>query len=218
MIQTTEINDFISKYKPDYVVLDCDGTLYPDINSVRVSFNGLLMDYLKNKFNFNELQAAEFVSNNKRKFDTESEIAACFQAGIDEDEFNIKVIEKIPLDSIGIEKSFEWKKITQQQIPIIIFTNNSSFFAHQIATKLGIISSVIKIFGEKELSYKRKPDIKSFEQVVFFVGDNAKILYFDDDDSCLITAKKFGWNTVKPLYKNLVLEKNPSIDGLLLKN
>ncbi|MDO8609270.1 MAG: methyltransferase domain-containing protein [bacterium] len=217
MLKTTDINDFIKIHNPDYIVLDCDGTLYPEIGNARTLFIKILINYLRDKFKYTEAQAFDFVSNNKTKFCTESEIGACLLAGINEDEFNQEVLKKIPLDSIGIERAFDWQKILKYNIPIIIFTNNSSFFADLIVKKIGIASDVIKIFGEKELDYKRKPDVKTFEKVTAFIGDKTRVLYFDDNNLCLAIGKKMGWNTVKPLFKNSFTSNFFSIDGLLIK-
>ena len=217
MIETSKIVDLVSLFSPDYIVLDCDGTLYPDIFAVKKDFDQLLSSYLQTKFNYSSDQCNEFIASNKIKFHTVSEIAACLQAGIDEQEFNEQVISKISLNTIGINTSFNWQSISEE-IPIIIFTNNSSYFAHRIAIELGIDTRIIKIFGETELYYYRKPDKRCFETVDSFIGGNAKVLYFDDDISCLTTSKEFGWNTVLPVYKTLLdVKPTTSLDGILLK-
>ena len=218
IIKTGNIDNYMDMFHPECVVLDCDGTLYPEIGTAREIFNDLLSEYLKNKFKYSRRQVLRFLSDNKLRFSTVSEIAACLLWGIDENELNKNVIEKMPLERIGIKRAFEWHRILKHDVPIIIFTNNSSFFARLIAKRLGIFEGVSKIFGEKELSCKRKPEIETFGRIVSFLEDKNNILYFDDDDSCLSVGKKLGWHAVKPIFGNSIVDMSACVDGFLIEN
>ena len=196
----TDLNKLIDKYKPTHVVLDCDGTLYPNILKARRIFDDLLSKFLFNKFGYTKEEADKFISKNKIKFNTESEIGACILSGIDNEEFIENVIKLIPLDFLGIKDSLIWTNLLKYKLPLIIFTNNSSEFALRIVEKIGISENIKHIFGEIELRFLRKPDFKAYNVVSNFLGNNVRVIYFDDNENCLDSGKRSGWITVLTVF------------------
>lgn len=192
----TKVKDLIDLYNPTHIIIDCDGTLYPDIEAARKEFNNLLYVFLQNKFGYSKKEADNFISENKKKFNTVSEIAACFLAGIDEVEFNKYVLKPIQLNNLGVHRSGVWRELLEYNIPVILFTNNSSYFALCVAKEIGFYKKVASVFGEVELSFLRKPDAKTFDTVSDFISKDSRVLYFDDDPYCITAGKKKGWESV----------------------
>ncbi len=194
------ICEFIERYNPQYIIIDCDGTLYPNIFEARSVFYESLYNFFSKKFNYSRKNTDIFLREQKEKYGTVSEIAACLLSGIDEVEFNTEVIESMDLEDLDIGTSSPWCILLEYNIPIIIFTNNSSFFASLIARKVGIIHNVEHIFGESELHFVRKPSKEVFKVVTNFLPKDSRILFFDDDELCVKMGNNFGWKSVQVVY------------------
>ncbi len=195
------ISELISEHSPEYIVLDCDGTLYPDIMKAREVFYETLYAFLLKKYGFETEHAKDFIRIQKEKFNTVSEIAACLLSGVDEEEFNREVIAPMDLDMLGIGESSPWKVLSQYDIPLIIFTNNSSYFASRIASRVGVVNCVKRIFGESELGFVRKPSAEVFEVVSRSLPQASRVLFFDDDTACIEMGKGFGWKSVHTFFE-----------------
>lgn len=194
-----ELGELIDFYKPTHIVLDCDGTLYPNIFEARRIFNNLLDEFFLKKFGYTKEETDNFINENKVKFNTVSEVAACILGGVDEKIFTEAVVNQIPLDILGIENS-KWVGLLKYSLPLAIFTNNSSEFAFRIAEAIGISKNVKRIFGEVELDFLRKPDILAYKIVSDFLGNEANVLYFDDNNECLVSGKKIGWISILSIF------------------
>lgn len=199
-----ELGELIDLYKPTHIVLDCDGTLYPNISEARRIFNNLLDEFFLKKFGYSKEETAKFVNENKVKFNTVSEIAACILGGIDAKMFTEGVIKQIPVETLGIKDSLRWVGLLKYSLPLVIFTNNSSEFAFRIAEAIGISKNVERIFGEVELGFVRKPDISAYKIVSDFLGSGARVLYFDDSNDCLVSGKKMGWVSILSIFGEIV--------------
>jgi len=199
-VVSDQIAELIETLKPDYIVLDCDGTLYPNIMEARSAFYESLYGYFLRKFGYTKELTDLCLLKNKSKYDTVSEIAACLQSGINEVEFNKEVIEPMNLRNLGIQEPSPWQILAGYKIPVIIFTNNSSFFASLIAKKVGISNCVIQIFGESELAFIRKPASEAFKHIANAIPKDTRVLYFDDDAICLETGQLFGWKSIQTFY------------------
>jgi len=197
-----QIIDLVQKYNPNYIVLDCDGTLYPNIVEARKVFYESLHGFFYRKFGYSQQDTDLYLEKQKEKYTTVSEIAACLLSGIDETEFNEEVIRPMNLENLGIDVLSPWSKLKEYKIPLIIFTNNSSFFASLIASKVGIIGNVERIFGESELNFIRKPAKEVFRVVANSLPAGSRILFFDDDISCIKMGDKIGWNSVYTKYSS----------------
>ncbi len=186
------LSSVINEIQPANIVLDCDGTLYRDIEAAREDFMSYLRPFIANRYSIPIIDSFEKIESLMTLHKTESEIAACLLDGIPEEDLNVEVIDQMNIDNLVDTRSRAWSLLSNFNIPITILTNNSSHFASRIIDSLGIHPA--NIIGESEANFIRKPDARIYALTEKMLGANAyPVIYFDDSPLCIEAGNKVGW-------------------------
>lgn len=198
---------FVKEICPAHIVLDCDGTLYPNISKARADFMAHMLPFISKWFDLPLSEAANKLHALMESHHTESEIAACLLTGIPEEILNREVIDKMNIEDLLDERTRPWSSLSEIDVPITVLTNNSSYFANRIVKKLNL--PIKEIIGESEAGFVRKPDIEIYKIAQnTSTGESKPVLYFDDNLSSINSAASLGWVGVLTAYKSTLIHSS----------
>jgi|GEM_PF-2117393 len=102
------------------------------------------------------------------------------------------------LDLVGVPQGMEDLLSDLSDKELYIYTNASSEYAQALLDHLSLSAYFKGIYGTDDLKDFRKPDPRSFAQFEKKAGieEGARVIFFEDSPSNLVTAKERGWQTV----------------------
>ena len=187
------------------LLLDLDGTVYQDLDSVFGQVSKLMTKYISEKLKVDLIKAKELQTNYFYKYNT-SLNGLMIHHDIPPEEF-LKFVHTIDLSFMKEDKIMrsELEKLDMEKF---IFTNGSAEHAKNILTHLGVydLFGRDKVFDIKDAGYVPKPEAKTFDLMVekfrlnpketIYIEDIAKNLSIGYERGCatvwLINDEHFG--------------------------
>ena len=176
------------------LLLDLDGTVYQDLESVFGQVSKLMTKYISEKLNIDLKRAKELQTNYFYKYNT-SLNGLMIHHDIPPKEF-LKYVHDIDL-------SFMKKDVVlRDELEILnmrklIFTNGSTDHAKNVLSHLGIDDLFENIFDIIDAEYKPKPEPKAFDLMTKkFNLDPSETIYVEDIAKNLSIGKERGCTTV----------------------
>ena len=181
------------KYKKN-LLLDLDGTVYQDLESVFGQVSRLMTKYISEKLNINLKKAKELQTNYFYKYNT-SLNGLMIHHDISPKEF-LKYVHDI--DLTFMKKDYvlrgELKRLNMRKL---IFTNGSTEHAKNVLSHLGIDDLFEDIFDITDAQYRPKPEPKAFDLMTKkFKIDPKDTVYIEDIAKNLSIGKEKGCTTV----------------------
>ena len=181
------------KYKKN-LLLDLDGTVYQDLESVFGQVSRLMTKYISKKLNINLKKAKELQTNYFYKYNT-SLNGLMIHHDISPKEF-LKYVHDI--DLTFMKKDYvlrgELKRLNMRKL---IFTNGSTEHAKNVLSHLGIDDLFEDIFDITDAQYRPKPEPKAFDLMTKkFKIDPKDTVYIEDIAKNLSIGKEKGCTTV----------------------
>ena len=181
------------KYKKN-LLLDLDGTVYQDLESVFGQVSRLMTKYISEKLNINLKKAKELQTNYFYKYNT-SLNGLMIHHDISPKEF-LKYVHDIDLSFMKKDYVLrgELKRLNMRKL---IFTNGSTEHAKNVLSHLGIDDLFEDIFDITDAQYRPKPEPKAFDLMTNkFKIDPKDTVYIEDIAKNLSIGKEKGCTTV----------------------
>ena len=181
------------KYKKN-LLLDLDGTVYQDLESVFGQVSRLMTKYISEKLNINFKKAKELQTNYFYKYNT-SLNGLMIHHDISPKEF-LKYVHDIYISFMKKDYVLrgELKRLNMRKL---IFTNGSTEHAKNVLSHLGIDDLFEDIFDITDAQYRPKPEPKAFDLMTKkFKIDPKDTVYIEDIAKNLSIGKEKGCTTV----------------------
>ena len=176
------------------LLLDLDGTVYQDLESVFGQVSKLMTKYISEKLNINLKKAKELQTNYFYKYNT-SLNGLMIHHDIPPQEF-LKYVHDIDLSFMkkDVVLRAELEKLDMRKL---IFTNGSTDHAKNVLSHLGIDDLFENIFDITDAEYQPKPEPKAFDLMTKkFDLEPSETIYVEDIAKNLSIGKKRGCTTV----------------------
>ena len=176
------------------LLLDLDGTVYQDLESVFGQVSKLMTKYISEKLNVDLKKAKELQTNYFYKYNT-SLNGLMIHHDIPPKEF-LKYVHDIDLSFMkkDVVLRAELEKLNMRKL---IFTNGSTDHAKNVLSHLGIDDLFENIFDITDAEYQPKPEPKAFDLMTKkFDLDPSETIYVEDIAKNLSIGKKRGCTTV----------------------
>ena len=176
------------------LLLDLDGTVYQDLESVFGQVSKLMTKYISEKLNVDLKKAKELQTNYFYKYNT-SLNGLMIHHDIPPKEF-LKYVHDIDLSFMkkDIVLRSELEKLNMRKL---IFTNGSTDHAKNVLSHLGIDDLFENIFDITDAEYQPKPEPKAFDLMTKkFDLDPSETIYVEDIAKNLSIGKERGCTTV----------------------
>ena len=176
------------------LLLDLDGTVYQDLDSVFGQVSKLMTKYISEKLNVDLKKAKELQTNYFYKYNT-SLNGLMIHHDIPPKEF-LKYVHDIDLSFMkkDIVLRSELEKLNMRKL---IFTNGSTDHAKNVLSHLGIDDLFENIFDITDAEYQPKPEPKAFDLMTKkFDLEPSETIYVEDIAKNLSIGKKRGCTTV----------------------
>ena len=176
------------------LLLDLDGTVYQDLDSVFGQVSKLMTKYISEKSNVDLKKAKELQTNYFYKYNT-SLNGLMIHHDIPPKEF-LKYVHDIDLSFMkkDIVLRTELEKLNMRKL---IFTNGSTDHAKNVLSHLGIDDLFENIFDITDAEYQPKPEPKAFDLMTKKFGlEPSETIYVEDIAKNLSIGKKRGCTTV----------------------
>ena len=176
------------------LLLDLDGTVYQDLESVFGQVSKLMTKYISEKLNVDLKKAKELQTNYFYKYNT-SLNGLMIHHDIPPKEF-LKYVHDIDLSFMkkDVVLRAELEKLDMRKL---IFTNGSTDHAKNVLSHLGIDDLFENIFDITDAEYQPKPEPKAFDLMTKkFDLDPSETIYVEDIAKNLSIGKKRGCTTV----------------------
>ena len=176
------------------LLLDLDGTVYQDLESVFGQVSKLMTKYISEKLKVDLTKAKELQTNYFYKYNT-SLNGLMIHHDIPPLEF-LNYVHNIDLSFMkkDIDLREQLKNLNMRKL---IFTNGSADHANNVLSHLGIEDLFEGIFDITDAKYQPKPEPKAFDLMVEKFGINPKdTIYVEDIAKNLSIGKERGCSTV----------------------
>ena len=176
------------------LLLDLDGTVYQDLDSVFGQVSKLMTKYISEKLNVDLKKAKELQTNYFYKYNT-SLNGLMIHHDIPPKEF-LKYVHDIDLSFMKKDLVLrdELEKLNMRKL---IFTNGSTDHAKNVLSHLGIDDLFENIFDITDAEYQPKPEPKAFDLMTKkFDLDPSETIYVEDIAKNLSIGKERGCTTV----------------------
>ena len=176
------------------LLLDLDGTVYQDLESVFGQVSKLMTKYISEKLNVDLKKAKELQTNYFYKYNT-SLNGLMIHHDIPPKEF-LKYVHDIDLSFMkkDVVLRAELEKLDMRKL---IFTNGSVDHAKNVLSHLGIVDLFENIFDITDAEYQPKPEPRAFDLMTKkFDLEPSETIYVEDIAKNLSIGKKRGCTTV----------------------
>jgi len=176
------------------LLLDLDGTVYQDLESVFGQVSKLMTKYISEKLNIDLKRAKELQTNYFYKYNT-SLNGLMIHHDIPPKEF-LKYVHDIDLSFMKKDKILR-QELENLKMRKLIFTNGSTDHAKNVLRHLGIDDLFQGIFDITDAEYQPKPEPKAFDLMTKkFDLDPSETIYVEDIAKNLSIGKERGCTTV----------------------
>ena len=176
------------------LLLDLDGTVYQDLESVFGQVSRLMTKYISEKLNIDFKKAKELQTNYFYRYNT-SLNGLMIHHDISPKEF-LKYVHDIDL-SFMKKDSVLRNELENLNMKKLIFTNGSTDHAKNVLSRLGIDDLFEDIFDIADAQYHPKPEPKAFDLMIKkFNIDPNETVYIEDIAKNLSIGKERGCATV----------------------
>ncbi len=176
------------------LLLDLDGTVYQDLESVFGQVSKLMTKYISEKLNIDLKKAKELQTNYFYKYNT-SLNGLMIHHDIPPLEF-LNYVHNIDLSFMKKDLILR-EQLEKLDMRKLIFTNGSADHAKNILSHLGIEDLFEGIFDITDAKYQPKPEPNAFDLMVKKFGINPKdTIYVEDIAKNLSIGKERGCSTV----------------------
>ncbi len=176
------------------LLLDLDGTVYQDLESVFGQVSKLMTKYISEKLGVDFKKAKELQTNYFYKYNT-SLNGLMIHHDISPKEF-LKYVHNIDLSFMKKDLVLR-KELENLNMRKLIFTNGSIDHAKNVLKHLGIEDLFEDIFDITDAEYQPKPEPKAFDLMTKkFKLDPSDTIYVEDIAKNLSIGKKRGCTTV----------------------
>jgi len=181
-------------YNKKNLLLDLDGTVYQDLESVFGQVSKLMTKYISEKLNIDLKKAKELQTNYFYKYNT-SLNGLMIHHDIPPKEF-LKYVHDIDLSFMKKDKILR-QELENLKMRKLIFTNGSTDHAKNVLRHLGIDDLFQGIFDITDAEYQPKPEPKAFDLMTKkFELDPSETIYVEDIAKNLSIGKERGCTTV----------------------
>ena len=185
------MNNLINKKN---LLLDLDGTVYQDLESVFGQVSKLMTKYISEKLNIDLKKAKELQTNYFYKYNT-SLNGLMIHHDIPPKEF-LKYVHDIDLTFMKKDLVLRGE-LENLNMRKLIFTNGSIDHANNVLKHLGIDDLFEDIFDITDAEYQPKPEPRAFDLMVKkFKLNPVDTIYVEDIAKNLSIGKKRGCTTV----------------------
>ena len=185
------MNNLINKKN---LLLDLDGTVYQDLESVFGQVSKLMTKYISEKLNIDLKKAKELQTNYFYKYNT-SLNGLMIHHDIPPKEF-LKYVHDIDLSFMKKDLVLR-EELENLDMRKLIFTNGSTDHAKNVLSHLGIDDLFENIFDITDAGYQPKPEPKAFDLMTEkFDLDPSETIYIEDIAKNLSIGKERGCTTV----------------------
>ena len=185
------MNNLINKKN---LLLDLDGTVYQDLESVFGQVSKLMTKYISEKLNIDLKKAKELQTNYFYKYNT-SLNGLMIHHDIPPKEF-LKYVHDIDLSFMKKDLVLRGE-LENLNMRKFIFTNGSIDHANNVLKHLGIDDLFEDIFDITDAEYQPKPEPRAFDLMVNkFKLNPVDTIYVEDIAKNLSIGKKRGCTTV----------------------
>ena len=176
------------------LLLDLDGTVYQDLESVFGQVSKLMTKYISEKLNIDLKKAKELQTNYFYKYNT-SLNGLMIHHDIPPKEF-LKYVHDIDLSFMKKDKILR-QELENLKMRKLIFTNGSTDHAKNVLKHLGIDDLFQGIFDITDAEYQPKPEPKAFDLMTKkFDLNPSETIYVEDIAKNLSIGKERGCTTV----------------------
>ncbi len=176
------------------LLLDLDGTVYQDLESVFGQVSKLMTQYISEKLHIDLVKAKELQSNYFYKYNT-SLNGLMIHHDIPPLEF-LEYVHNIDLSFMKKDQILR-EQLQKLDMRKLIFTNGSTDHAKNVLSHLGIEDLFEGIFDITDAKYQPKPEPNAFELMVKkFKIDPKDTIYVEDIAKNLSIGKEKGCSTV----------------------
>ena len=176
------------------LLLDLDGTVYQDLESVFGQVSKLMTKYISEKLNVDLKKAKELQTNYFYKYNT-SLNGLMIHHDIPPKEF-LKYVHDIDLSFMKKDLVLR-EELENLDMRKLIFTNGSTDHAKNVLSHLGIDDLFENIFDITDAEYQPKPEPKAFDLMTEnFDLDPSETIYIEDIAKNLSIGKERGCTTV----------------------
>ena len=181
------------KYKKN-LLLDLDGTVYKDLDSVFGQVSKLMTKYISEKLSVTMKEAKELQTNYFYKYNT-SLNGLMIHHDIPPKEF-LKYVHDIDLSFMKKDLILR-DNLKNLDMRKLIFTNGSNEHAKNVLSHLGIDDLFEDIFDITDAEYRPKPAPEAFDLMIKKFNIDAKdTIYIEDIAKNLSIGKERGCTTV----------------------
>ena len=185
------MNNLINKKN---LLLDLDGTVYQDLESVFGQVSKLMTKYISEKLNIDLKRAKELQTNYFYKYNT-SLNGLMIHHDIPPKEF-LKYVHDIDLSFMKKDLVLR-EELKSLKMRKLIFTNGSTEHAKNVLRHLGIDDLFENIFDITDAEYQPKPEPRAFDLMTKkFNLDPNETIYVEDIAKNLSIGKERGCTTV----------------------
>ncbi len=185
------MNNLINKKN---LLLDLDGTVYQDLESVFGQVSKLMTKYISEKLNVDLKRAKELQTNYFYKYNT-SLNGLMIHHDIPPKEF-LKYVHDIDLSFMKKDLVLR-EELENLNMRKLIFTNGSTDHAKNVLSHLGIDDLFQGIFDITDAEYQPKPEPRAFDLMTKkFDLDPSETIYVEDIAKNLSIGKERGCTTV----------------------
>ena len=185
------MNNLINKKN---LLLDLDGTVYQDLESVFGQVSKLMTKYISEKLNVDLKRAKELQTNYFYKYNT-SLNGLMIHHDIPPKEF-LKYVHDIDLSFMKKDLVLR-EELENLDMRKLIFTNGSTDHAKNVLSHLGIDDLFQGIFDITDAEYQPKPEPRAFDLMTKkFDLDPSETIYVEDIAKNLSIGKERGCTTV----------------------
>ena len=185
------MNNLINKKN---LLLDLDGTVYQDLESVFGQVSKLMTKYISEKLSVDLKKAKELQTNYFYKYNT-SLNGLMIHHDIPPKEF-LKYVHDIDLSFMKKDLVLR-KELENLNMRKLIFTNGSIDHAKNVLSHLGIDDLFENIFDITDAEYQPKPEPRAFDLMTKkFDLDPSETIYVEDIAKNLSIGKERGCTTV----------------------
>ena len=176
------------------LLLDLDGTVYQDLESVFGQVSKLMTKYISEKLNVDLKRAKELQTNYFYKYNT-SLNGLMIHHDIPPKEF-LKYVHNIDLSFMKKDLVLR-EELVNLKMRKLIFTNGSTDHARNVLSHLGIDDLFENIFDITDAEYQPKPEPRAFDLMTKkFDLDPNETIYVEDIAKNLSIGKERGCTTV----------------------
>ena len=176
------------------LLLDLDGTVYQDLESVFGQVSRLMTKYISEKLNIDFKKAKELQTNYFYRYNT-SLNGLMIHHDISPKEF-LKYVHDIDLSFMKKDRVLR-NELENLNMKKLIFTNGSTDHAKNVLSHLGIDDLFEDIFDIADAQYHPKPEPKAFDLMIKkFNIDPKETVYIEDIAKNLSIGKERGCATV----------------------